>query len=136
MKPKIIIGTIIIIAALGYLIFSGFKDSSVYYMTVTELNQKKAGLHDEGLRVSGYVIPSSIDWDASQIQVRFTMVEGRDSLQVIYKGVQPDQLADAQQVLAEGKLNSQGELQASKLLLKCPSKYEAKLEESNVSDKR
>jgi len=135
-KPKIIIGTLVIIGALGYLIFSGFKDSSVYYMTVTELNQKKSGLQGEGLRISGYVIPSSISWDADHIQVRFTLFEGRDSLKVVYKGVKPDQLADAQQVLAEGKLNGQGELQASKLLLKCPSKYEAKLDETNISDKR
>jgi cytochrome c-type biogenesis protein CcmE len=136
LKPKIIIGTIVIIGALGYLNFSGFKDSSVYYMTVTELNQKKASLLGEGLRISGYVIPSSIDWDAERIQVRFTMFEGRDSLKVIYKGIKPDQLADAQQVLAEGKLNSQGEFQASKLLLKCPSKYESKLDETNINDQR
>ena len=134
MKPKIIIGTLIIVAALGFLIISGFKDSSVYYMTVTELNAKKAGLAGEGLRVSGYVIPSSIDWDAEKIKVRFTMLEGRDSLRVLYKGVKPDQLADAQQVLAEGKLDAEGVLQASKLLLKCPSKYEAQLQQQNVSD--
>ena len=136
MKPKIIIGTLIIIVALGFLIISGFKDSAVYYMTVTELNAKKAGLTGEGLRVSGYVIPSSIHWDAEKIQVRFTMLEGRDSLRVLYKGVKPDQLADAQQVLAEGKLNADGIFQASKLLLKCPSKYEAQLQEQNVSDTR
>lgn len=135
MKPKIIIGTLIIVVALTLLIISGFKDSSVYYMTVTELNGRKAELRNEGLRVSGYVNPASIQWDADKIEVHFTMVEGRDSLRVTYKGVKPDQLADAQQVLAEGKLNKEGVFHASKLLLKCPSKYEAKLDEKNVSDK-
>ncbi|MBN2356648.1 cytochrome c maturation protein CcmE [candidate division KSB1 bacterium] len=136
MKPKIIIGTVIIIAVLAFLIISGVKDSTVYYMTVSELHAKKSGMQGEGMRVSGYVIPSSILWDAEKIQVRFTMAEGRDSLHVYYNGVKPDQLAEEQEVLAEGKLDADGFLHASKLLLKCPSKYEAKLEEQNLSDRQ
>lgn len=136
MKPKIVIGITIIVAALAFLIISGVRDSSVYYMTVSEINAKKSNLQDEGVRVSGYVIPASILWDAENIQVRFTMIEGNDSLQVFYKGVKPDQLADAQQVLAEGKLTTDGSFHAYKLLLKCPSKYEAKLEEEHLSDRK
>ncbi len=128
MKPKIIIGVVIIVAALAYLLVSGFKDSSVYYMTVSEVLSKKSQVQGQGVRVSGYVNPATIDWDAVNIRVSFTMVEGSDSLRVHYDGVKPDQLADAQQVLAEGKLDADGTFHANKLLLKCPSKYEAKLE--------
>ncbi len=132
MKPKIIIGVVIIVAALVYLLVSGFKDSSVYYMTVSEVLSKKSQIQGQGVRVSGYVNPATIDWDAKNIRVRFTMVEGSDSLRVYYDGVKPDQLADAQQVLAEGKLDADGTFHANKLLLKCPSKYEAKLEEDQA----
>lgn len=132
MKPKIIIGVVIIVAVLVYLLVSGFKDSSVYYMTVSEVLSKKSQIQGQGVRVSGYVNPATIDWDAKNIRVRFTMVEGSDSLRVYYDGVKPDQLADAQQVLAEGKLDADGTFHANKLLLKCPSKYEAKLEEDQA----
>ncbi len=132
MKPKIIIGVVIIIAALAYLLVSGFRESSVYYMTVSEVLEQKGEIQGQGLRVSGYVNPATIDWDAQAIRVSFTMVEGSDSLRVHYNGVKPDQLADAQQVLAEGKLAEDGSFNASKLLLKCPSKYETRLEQDQA----
>ncbi len=128
MKPKIVIGVGVIVAALIYLMVSGFRDSSVYYMTVSELAGKKTQMVNEGLRVSGYVDPRSITWNAEQIELDFTLFEGSDSLRVHYKGVIPDQLADAQGVLAEGKLTAEGRLEATRLMLKCPSKYEAELD--------
>ncbi len=136
MKAKMVIGVVIIVGALIYLMVSGFQDSSVYYMTVSELAGQKAGLADEGLRVSGYVDPNSIAWNAERIELDFTLFEGKDSLRVHYKGVIPDQLADAQGVLAEGKLTADGRLEATRLMLKCPSKYESKLEEKPGAESR
>ncbi|HNW60772.1 MAG TPA: cytochrome c maturation protein CcmE [bacterium] len=136
MKPKIILGVAVIVAALIYLMVSSFRESSVYYMTVAEIREKGATVRGEGLRVSGYVDPATIQWDAQKIEVRFTMIEGPDSLHVYYKGVVPDQLADAQGVLAEGKLLEDGSFNATRLLLKCPSKYEARLEEDKTARAR
>ncbi len=126
MKPKIIVGVTIIVAALAYLIIGGFKDNAVYYLTIPELHAKTKLPVGEGLRVTGYVVPQSIDWDANKIELRFAMAEAGDTLNVFYKGIMPDQLAEAQQVVAEGQLDSTHVLVASKLLLKCPSKYEVK----------
>ncbi|HOC25135.1 MAG TPA: cytochrome c maturation protein CcmE, partial [bacterium] len=106
MKAKMVIGVVVIVGALIYLMVSGFRDSSVYYMTVSELSGQKAEVINEGLRVSGYVDPQSIAWNAEKIELDFTLFEGSDSLRVHYKGVIPDQLADAQGVLAEGKLTA------------------------------
>ncbi len=133
MKPKIVIGVTVIIAALIYLMVTSFKESSVYYLTVSEIRDQSAKVKGEGLRVSGYVDPASIRWDADKIEVRFTLVEGPDSLPVYYKGVMPDQLADAQGVLAEGQLLEDGTFTATRLMLKCPSKYEARLEEDKTA---
>lgn len=133
MKPKIVIGVTVIVAALIYLMVSGFRDSSVYYMTVSELAGKEVQVMNEGLRVSGYVDPRSIAWNAEKIELDFTLFEGSDSLRVHYKGVIPDQLADAQGILAEGKLTADGRLEATRLMLKCPSKYESKLAEDQTA---
>jgi cytochrome c-type biogenesis protein CcmE len=126
MKPKIVIGVLIIVVALGYLIIGGFKENAVYYLTIPEVHAKTSLQAGEGLRVSGYVVPQSIDWNADKIDLHFAMTESGDTLNVYYKGIMPDQLAEAQQVVAEGHLDSSGVLVASKLLLKCPSKYEVK----------
>jgi len=133
MKPKIVVGVLIMVAALIYLLVSSFSDSALYYMTVNELYAKATLPVNEGLRVNGYVVPASIRWDADKIELRFILAEGKDSLRVFYHGVAPDQLTEAQQVVVEGKIAGNGELVASKILLKCPSKYEVKKQEGNVS---
>jgi len=125
MKPKIIVGMVIIVGALVVLITTGFNDSAVYYMTVSELKAQPQS-NQRGLRVSGIVDTSSIDWDAENIELSFNLVEKADTLHLFYSGLLPDQLREAQQVVAEGRLRQDGVFEANKLLLKCPSKYEAK----------
>jgi cytochrome c-type biogenesis protein CcmE len=126
MKLKIVIGVLVIVIAFAVLIFSGLKETAVYYYTISELRAKKDQPAGEGLRISGVVDPKSIEWNAEKIKLKFVLVEGTDSLQVEYQGPKPDQLADAQQVVAEGHLDGSGVFQAKKILLKCPSKYETK----------
>ncbi|HPN35131.1 MAG TPA: cytochrome c maturation protein CcmE [bacterium] len=126
MKPKIVAGVVVIIAALAYLFVGSLKNSALYYLTVSELFAQSEFPVNEGLRVNGYVAPASIRWDANKGETRFLLFEGKDSLRVCYKGVAPDQLAEAQQVVVEGKMAANGELAATKILLKCPSKYEVK----------
>jgi cytochrome c-type biogenesis protein CcmE len=124
MKPKIVVGLVIIIGVLVFLILGSFKESAVYYLTIPELLAKNPQPVGSGLRVTGYPLAESIVWNPAEIEVSFTLAEAGESLRVVYKGTMPDQLADAQQVVAEGHLDSSGVFYASKLLLKCPSKYE------------
>ena len=124
MKPKIIIGVVIIVGALAFLIFSGFEDNASYYLTVSELYAKEDITPNDGVRIHGYVNPETIEWNAEAIEVRFDLFEESDTVKVFYKGVKPDQLADAQQVVAEGHLREDGVFHANKIMLKCPSKYE------------
>lgn len=126
MKVKIVVGVLIIVAALIYLLISSYSDNALYYMTVKELGARGTIPAHEGLRINGTVAPSSIRWNADKIELRFKLAEGEDTLRVLYRGVAPDQLAEAQQVVVEGKLAAKGELVATKILLKCPSKYEVK----------
>jgi len=128
MKPKIIVGVFVIILALVLLIYSGMKDTSLYYLTVPELHAQGDEIVRQGVRVSGDVVPGSIDWNPSAVELRFTMHEAGDTLRVFHKGLMPDQLAEAQQVVVEGHLDSTGIFQATTLMTKCPSKYEAESE--------
>ena len=124
MKPKIIIGVVIIVVALAFLIYSGFQDNASYYLTVSELFAKEDIGPEDGVRIHGFVDPASIKWDAQAIEVTFLLHEGGDTLCVYYRGVKPDQLTDGQRVVAEGHLRADGVFEAHKIMLKCPSKYE------------
>ncbi|MBN2410277.1 cytochrome c maturation protein CcmE [candidate division KSB1 bacterium] len=132
MKPKILIGVIIIVIALGYIIIGGIKETAVYYLTVSEFRANKDLKPGDGVRLSGYVVPSSIRWDPEKIELNFAMYEEADTINVFYKGVMPDQLADAQMVVTEGQLTESGTLLANKILLKCPSKYETASPEEHL----
>lgn len=134
MKPKIWIGILVIIAALVFLLVGSFKEAAVYYLTISELRSKTDLPAGEGLRISGNVVPTSIDWNADKIELRFALYDAQDTINVFYKGTMPDQLGDAQLVVVEGLLAHSDTLYAGKILLKCPSKYETSTPEEHVKN--
>jgi cytochrome c-type biogenesis protein CcmE len=56
--------------------------------------------------------------------LRFEITDERESLSVEYKGVRPDLLVEGTRTVVEGRYTPGGIFQATKVLLKCPSKYE------------
>lgn len=127
MKPRIVIGLTIIIAAVVFLLFGSLKKASVYYLTVSELKAQAQQNEVRGIRVSGMVVPESIDWDAEKLELSFALQDGIDTMQVWYNDLLPDQLADNQQVVVEGHWRKEhADFLAEKILFKCPSKYEIK----------
>ncbi len=116
----------VILLALVYLIVGGVRDSAVYYVTVSELYENGQPTDNRGYRVTGRVVPESIHWNPDSLTLLFTLHQGGDSLKVIYHDMMPDQLADAQQAVVEGRWDGNQSFIAQKILLKCPSKYEIK----------
>lgn len=150
-KIKFILGGLLIVAAVIYLITSSVQANAQYYLTVEEtLTRYEQGeLEDRNLRVSGAVIGESIEYDADELQLSFTVVhvpgdkavlnqEGglakvlhdavndptRPSLQVNYQGPKPDLLQHEAQAIMTGRMGEDGIFHADELLLKCPTKYE------------
>ena len=124
-KWRFVIAAGVIVIVLVYLILSSTQGSTVYALTIGELKGRGSAIYGRGVRVGGTVVANSITYDASQVLLRFVLVEGGDTLPVTYKGARPDMLRDGAEALVEGKYGPGGTFEASKLLLKCPSKYEA-----------
>ncbi len=129
MKPKVAVGVAVIIAALGYIIYDGLRVGAAYYLTVSEFKARTDLSPARGIRLHGIVDPASITYSAESRVLSFRMIEGNDTLRVRYRGIRPDQLAEAQEAVLEGRLGDEGVFEASKIMLKCPSKYEAKRSE-------
>ena len=121
---KLAIGASVIIAAIGYLMFSGATGNTAYYLTVPELHQQLAQVQGTALRVSGKVTDDPIHWDVQSLSLVFTMGEGTARVPVRYKGVKPDMFQPGAEVIVEGQVSSDGVLTASNLMARCPSKYE------------
>ncbi len=148
-RIKFVIGGIIIIAAIIYLIVASTQANSQYYMTVQELLDKKETMIGKEARISGAVIGETIQFDAQNLTLAFTIAQVPGDMQtidanggiaavlhnavldsnlphlkVIYHGVKPDLLKNEAQAIMSGKLDNDGIFNASELLLKCPTKYE------------
>ncbi len=122
-SARVIVAVLVVVAAIGYLIYTGFQSTSVYYLTVTELKQK--GPSVGAVRVAGVVQPNSIERSTTDSTVRFTIADDGGSLPVVYRGMVPDIFGPGIQVVVEGHYSADGVFQASNLLAKCPSKFTA-----------
>lgn len=153
-KPnyKLIIGSVIIAAALLYLLISSTVSGSQYFMTVEELQAQKAEIVGKNVRMSGAVLGDTIEYDPKTLNLTFAVAQIPGDHQLIkamggmakvleeaaanpnaarltihYKGAKPDLLQPAAQAIVSGSLDDRGVFQANELLLKCPSKYESAL---------
>lgn len=122
-RLRILAAFVVIVLAIGLLVARGAKKSMVYYVTVTELVSQQKGRDLDGLRVTGTVVPGTIQKE--DLTLRFQMTDGAKAVPVEYRGVVPDTFGEKGEVVVEGSYTLNGTFQANFLMAKCPSKYDA-----------
>ena len=126
-STRLIVMSLVVIAAVGYLVLTGVKQTGMQYMTVTELAGLDRAPEAEGFRLDGTVAPGSVVYDQREPKLQFKMTDGKENISVVYEGLMPDAFADGREVVVEGSYrHAERAIYASKLVTKCPSKYEAK----------
>ena len=123
-RLKIIVVSSIILSIIGYLTYTGIRDTMAYYLTVGELLAKGPFNGNVGLRVGGRVVPDSIQWNPKDLKLSFRIKDGESSLHVDYQGVVPDSFKPGNEVIVEGKYTAEGLFRATTIMPTCPSKYE------------
>ena len=123
MKKRYIIGGVILVAAVGYLLYMALGSSTIYYVTVSELLDGGSNTYDTNIRIAGKVADGSIVWNAEELELGFAVVEGGASLPVIYEGTRPGIFKAGADVVVEGQYHPDRIFRATSVLLKCPSKY-------------
>jgi cytochrome c-type biogenesis protein CcmE len=124
MPLSFILAGIAILGAIIYLVYANTQTSAVYYLTVSELKHC-TDCTTRSVRVSGIVQAGSIVKDEQRQMVKFVVVDGNQTLPVVYSGVVPDIFRAGIQVVVEGHYAGQGAFQAQTLLAKCPSKFQS-----------
>jgi cytochrome c-type biogenesis protein CcmE len=125
-RLRIVLVSLVIVGAISYLILTGVKQTGLHYMTVTELAQLQQEPEPGGFRLDGRVAAGTIRYDQKLPQLHFQMTDGHEVIGVIYSGLMPDAFGEGREVVVEGVYNHQlRTLNASKLVTKCPSKYDA-----------
>jgi cytochrome c-type biogenesis protein CcmE len=122
-RLRLVVGFLVIIAAVVVLIARANRSNMVYYVTVSELLAKGQDADSRGLRVTGKVVPGTIE--RQEMNLRFQMTDGQHAIPISYRGVVPDTFGEDGEVVVEGKYSPGGSFEASFLMAKCPSKYES-----------
>lgn len=121
-KLKIILISVLSLLLLGFLALRAFENSAAYYYTISEVAAQE--MVEQKVRIKGQLVEGSVDYNASIPLLKFALTDGLANVAVAYPGVLPDNFQHADEVIIEGKFNSNGEFMVSKLMLQCPSKYE------------
>ena len=129
---RFLVGAAIIVAAVTYLVYTGVRETSVYYLTIDEFLSRREAVANEGIRVAGRVGPGSVQWNPSTLDLRFRLAsfDDHDGVDVVYNGILPDMFAEGRDVIVEGTYGTSGTLRARTLLTSCPSKYEPEIPKS------
>lgn len=118
-----VIAGLAIVAAVIYLVVANTGTSAEYYMTIHEL-QTCSSCAGQSVRVAGFVSKAGVTQINSAEAIKFDITDNTLAMPVVYKGVVPDTVHAGTQVVVEGHYVN-GVFQASTLLAKCPSKFQA-----------
>ena len=130
-QGKFFLGGAVIVGLIGWLMVTGMRDSMVYYHTPTELVAKVAAdptYHEVPVKVGARVVPGTIQFDRRTLDLRFEVIDietGEARFPVTYQGPLPDTFEDGVDVVVEGRFSEAGVFEATTLLTKCGSRYEA-----------
>lgn len=128
-KSLYIAALALFLGGVGYLVFSGFSQNSVYFLNVSEALAMPSDKL-QSIRLFGTVAPEGIGKLDDGPGVRF-LLEDKDhkgqTVRVMYRGAVPDTFREGVEVIVEGGMprgEAVSEFRARTLMTKCPSKYE------------
>lgn len=120
MKPGLVFSIVLTVVGLSAMVFAFLSNASPY---VTVAQAKESG--GNNLHLAGELDTKTIRSNPTKNEVRFIITDEQgQSMNVVYHGQRPANMGDANKIVAVGGMKD-GEFHASKLLIKCPSKYES-----------
>jgi len=122
---KLAIGGAVIGGVTLYMAYVGASSSWKYYLTTDECVQNAAEFTGGRMRVSGKVVVGTLKIAPDRRQASFSLQGQNGTLPVTCRGMLPDNLGEAMEVVVEGRLEEGPLLRGEKVLTRCASKYES-----------
>ncbi|EAQ99302.2 cytochrome c maturation protein CcmE [Congregibacter litoralis] len=108
-------------AAVGLAAYALRGNINLFYPPV-EVAAGKAPV-DTPIRVGGMVVEGSVQRSDSTLETRFAVTDYQATVTVVYEGILPDLFAEGEGVVASGRLNADGVLNAEEVLAKHDENY-------------
>ncbi len=119
-RLRIAVVVVVVFAAIGFLVFKGLGDATVYFKTADEAVADKDELGTRRFRVEGAVVTDSVRQDGDG--VRFEIISAGEVVPVVHRGDPPELFKAGIPVVLEG--HWQGDVYASdRILVKHTTEY-------------
>lgn len=134
-NTRFMVGLVGVALVVTYLAWTGISDTMVYYLTPAELVARveaDPSFAQVGVKVSGRVVPGTYTESRGEEPHHFILRDLEDesvTFPVEYGDVMPDTFNEDVDVVLEGRFDDAGVFQATTLLTKCGSRYEASPED-------
>lgn len=116
---------IIVIILLALSVGLAYDSVSNYvnpYVSVSDVLANAEQYQGKSMQMIGEIIPESLQ-RSDEGSIGFLLTDGESEIEVHYTGA-PQNLEQGNEVVIIGSLSDTGVIEASTLLVKCPSKYE------------
>ena len=124
---KVGLSTVVLVVALGGLLYSTLSEGTEYYMHVEEVMAAPGQWQNKNLQLHGFVVKDSILRKADSLEYRFKVQSKGSVIDASYDGIVPDTFKDDAEVVLKGRLGPDGfRVAPNGVMAKCPSKYEPK----------
>ena len=122
-KLKYVVAGVIVVGSLVGLIYTGVRDSMVYFYTPSELRQNQDDLQGKARRLGGMVVNGSVRWDPQNLLLTFQLTDGQGTVFVRHKGTAPDLFREGAGAVVEGSWTPDGYFRASTIMAKHSEEY-------------
>jgi cytochrome c-type biogenesis protein CcmE len=121
-RRLVLIGSALTVLAVAVgLVLGVLKDSIVFFNSPTDVAEKQIAAGTR-IRLGGLVKEGSLE-RRENLQVRFDVTDGKNSIRVAYQGLLPDLFREGQGVVTEGALDGAGMFKADTVLAKHDETY-------------
>jgi cytochrome c-type biogenesis protein CcmE len=115
---------LVILGALGVLLWTTVSESSEYYKHVDEVMVEPALWYGKKLQLHGHAL--DVRQKRDSLDYQFQVENNGKIVRARYSGIVPDTFKDGAEVVIKGTLGPDGFTVAPNgIMAKCPSKYEA-----------
>lgn len=121
-KVTLVLFLILGVSSASFLVLYALRQNINLFYTPSQV--QSANLTSTHIfRLGGLVEKGSVHFTQDGKEVRFTLTDRKQQIQVVFYGLLPDLFREGQGIVAQGKLNQQGQFIADEVLAKHDENY-------------
>ncbi len=120
---QVLIGGLVILASIGYLVWTGTQQALVYFYTPSEIQAREVGRTGRRIRLGGLVVEGSLTHAPETLIYTFQLTDGGTRIPVRFKGIPPDLFKEGTGAIVEGQIGADGVFNADLIMAKHNEEY-------------